>query len=379
MSTKFCCRLCSDETLTGTELDLAPIFSNWYSLESHLYQVHMNNSFPFECDACNAQFQSNYNLLRHRQRVHLLNLCAEPFPQCFVIKLCPVPSCSYEKEQFGNYEELKAHLLNFHAETFRCSKKLKNNSENKSVKHSGVRKSFNEGARYICPHKKCGATYSTRKLFNNHLNDHDIFESDKCDRCQKRALSVQSSICLGKPENNESEESKCSCFVTHKFQCSIELCRKVFTTQHNLRMHSQQCHAAEVIKYYCKFCENLFNSERSLFEHIQVHINPKSFICNLCGEYFNQQTGLTRHIATVHQGRRSHFCCVCGKSFSQSGNLDTHLRNIHKLKCEKCFGEFQAETKPELEEHVRNCNGHVIYLMENDNCDLQQEVTVSGS
>jgi len=389
MATKFCCRLCVNDVPQHEppEQQEAPIFSNYYSLEAHIYQTHYNNCFPFACDICDSHFHSHYNFLRHRQRSHRRNLASEPTPEaCFVVRNCPVKCCEFEKEAFVSYEDLKHHLLSTHSSMFRLEKKSTKRSSSTTMIYSETKKSKHdidseksESNKFICFHKHCGASYSTRKKFNLHLRDHEIAKAEKCARCQKRVPELNSATNFFITDVDVSTtKSSCDCLKTHPFQCLEEKCLKVFTTGYNLKMHKQLCHAIELTKYFCRFCEDLFNSERSLFEHIQVHINPRSFPCNLCGELFNQQTALTRHIATIHNGRRAHICCVCGKSFSQSGNLDAHLRNIHKMKCDTCFGEFQAQDKNELEDHIRNCNGHVIYLMENDNCDLQQEIVIAG-
>ncbi|XP_063718573.1 zinc finger protein 107-like [Symsagittifera roscoffensis] len=367
MASKFCCRIC-------TEKPNLQIFSNWYSLESHIYQLHFGNVFPFQCDECRAVFQAEYNLRRHRERSHLRigNNCPD---ECLVIKNCPVDNCQHQ--QILAYEELRNHLQSDHSDLFKLDKYTRQNLRKvtfSKVSTPKMKKLDNSNSKFSCPYKRCGAWYSSKKLFNKHLRDHDLFLSLKCPRCQKRLEGVQAE---SEPSLSE-KTSHCDCYKTHPYTCPEENCLKVFPSRFNLKTHFQLVHSGAT-KYQCDFCDDVFKSQRSLCEHIQVHFHPRSFHCNLCGEFFNQKTALVRHVTTLHEGRRAHFCCVCGRSFSQSGNLVTHLNNVHKLKCEKCFGQFQADNKQQLEDHVTSCNGHIIYLMDNDNCDLEQEVTVIGS
>ena len=374
MSSKFCCRLCSSDSEV-------PLFSTGYAFEAHLYKCHMRNSFPLQCDLCPSKFQSHHNLTRHRQRSHS-NFDSPP-DQCLFLNHCPV--CL--KPDFRSYDQLRQHLIQSHKPVFKLDKQMTESiklskffpfgapqtEKDKRRPHLKQRESM----KFQCFHKGCDAQYSNRKLFDVHLKDHQIFLSEKCQRCLKPLETNEEFLTS---VESQSEYKKCNCKETRPLNCVVENCQKVFKYPCDLKVHVDASHSVDDSrKVTCQYCGSIFSCERNLEDHIRVHFTPHSFLCNCCGQLFSQQTALTRHISTIHKGRKANFCCVCGKSFSQSGNLTLHLKNVHKLQCSKCFGDFKALSKCELEEHVKTCDGNLVYFMEDDNCGIEREIVIDTS
>ena len=63
-----------------------------------------------------------------------------------------------------------------------------------------------------------------------------------------------------------------------------------------------------------------------------VHEGKRPYKCEapLCGFSFTQKRKLTRHTASVHEGKKDHKCRLCGAEFAEKGNLKIHLARIHE-------------------------------------------------
>ena len=55
----------------------------------------------------------------------------------------------------------------------------------------------------------------------------------------------------------------------------------------------------------CLHCGKLFDCKSKLKRHEVVHTKAKPFKCQYCGKGFAQQSSVSVHIATLHQGSAS--------------------------------------------------------------------------
>ncbi|KAK0196359.1 hypothetical protein F5146DRAFT_1152076 [Armillaria mellea] len=81
--------------------------------------------------------------------------------------------------------------------------------------------------------------------------------------------------------------------------------------------------------------------------------------CQICGNQFAGQTGLSRHKRLHDPFAIRYECLHCGKLMSQKANLDSHIEKLH-LGPHKCSvaGCCMAFLQPRsLERHVRKCKG----------------------
>lgn len=80
-------------------------------------------------------------------------------------------------------------------------------------------------------------------------------------------------------------------------------------------------------KFKCETCPARFKIFNNLTAHESIH--NKKFECNLCNKKFGILILLTRHVKEIHENPGSYGCGICGRKFNKKGSLKTHEK-IHK-------------------------------------------------
>ncbi|XP_075150585.1 uncharacterized protein LOC142224688 isoform X1 [Haematobia irritans] len=140
------------------------------------------------------------------------------------------------------------------------------------------------------------------------------------------------------PKMNPAEYDK---FLQEHFKITCDKCQESFERFRFLCQHYTKEHNEEG---YALCCGNKFYNRKSLVDHINYHLNPEYFKCNICGKVFTKRKYLISHIK-MHDEKT--FCCdMCDKKFVQKHSLDkhklTHLpKSEKKFPCNDC-GKFYA-------------------------------------
>jgi len=171
-----------------------------------------------------------------------------------------------------------------------------------------------------------------------------------------------------------------------EFKC-LE-CNKVFSKENDLKKHKGckklKCNHCEyyTIKkvltdryrstkenesYRCDSC--VFSTEclkRLMSHEYDVHNNPNSKICNICGYITNRNSKLTMHMQK-HNEEKRHKCNHCNYSCTRKSRLDDHINFKHyKVKswvCDLCGRSFTRVEN--LREHSR-----IFHMPPIHKCDL---------
>ena len=62
-----------------------------------------------------------------------------------------------------------------------------------------------------------------------------------------------------------------------------------------------------------------------------VHDGKKPFNCSICDHKFSIKQSLTKHIASVHEGKKPYNCSICNQKFSSKQSLTRHIGSVHGL------------------------------------------------
>ncbi|XP_058830505.1 transcription factor grauzone-like [Topomyia yanbarensis] len=183
-----------------------------------------------------------------------------------------------------------------------------------------------------------------------------------------------------KPKKEIEEEDK---QILEYFKFACELCHETTVTFIELRKHFREKHEQ---KGYHRCCNKKLFKRCHLLEHIQVHLNPNLYGCDLCPKSFSSKEYLQLHKMQAHASEvdRPFKCDKCPKSFIQKGQLSSHMGrhqlypctlcdkvlagkgsltahmvNMHsdmgRMICDTCGREFK--TKPCFDKHVRKHMG----------------------
>lgn len=108
-----------------------------------------------------------------------------------------------------------------------------------------------------------------------------------------------------------------------------QVCGEEFEKQTKLKKHLKS-HGVNLIKYQCDVCEKFFNVESALIVHKRKHTGEKPHTCDQCGRMFSQIGNLNRHKIT-HTDYKPYQCETCEKRFNRLDLLKAHEK-IHAMR-----------------------------------------------
>ncbi|XP_041466761.1 zinc finger protein 2 homolog isoform X2 [Lytechinus variegatus] len=119
--------------------------------------------------------------------------------------------------------------------------------------------------------------------------------------------------------------------------------------------------------YVCDQCGEAFNQSCNLTLHEQTHVGERPYVCNQCGKAFKRKDHLAvhkqSHTGTGETRERPYVCDQCGKAFVSTYALKTH-KQIHTGEkpyvCDQCGKTFSHESY--LKAHKRTHEGEKPYV-----------------
>lgn len=130
------------------------------------------------------------------------------------------------------------------------------------------------------------------------------------------------------------------------FICDI--CNSRFKHKYRIVAHMKDRHAKWGKKYQCQFCAKLFYSDREVKGHERLHVNARSYVCNLCGKGFNQKTTLN-----VHLKSKAHSANYKTKPYKKKPKpINGNKNNLNqRLRCNLCIPSSVFSTPEERTFH----------------------------
>ncbi|XP_018336391.1 gastrula zinc finger protein xFG20-1-like isoform X1 [Agrilus planipennis] len=113
-----------------------------------------------------------------------------------------------------------------------------------------------------------------------------------------------------------------------EFVCKI--CNETFKDRKLLAVHNKSKHGMDK-PYNCLFCDRQFKRSADIYRHELIHLNQRSFTCEICNQSYNTPSILSSHMIIKHadSSKWKYVCSHCNKKFPFKSNRDTHIRRHH--------------------------------------------------
>ncbi|EDW69643.2 zinc finger protein 85 [Drosophila virilis] len=173
------------------------------------------------------------------------------------------------------------------------------------------------------------------------------------------------------------------------FQCTVESCKKGFTTSGGLRLHMDHAHSelsevhactvegcgmtfprpvlltfhlkrvhkiitSRARDHPCTECDKVFRCSTALKKHMYKHTGEeKPISCNICNKRFHINSELKDHLLR-HAGVKNHVCPYCGVGKTTRQEWNKHILTHTKEKqfhCLQC--DHSSHNKQALANHVK--------------------------
>ncbi|XP_055626281.1 gastrula zinc finger protein XlCGF26.1-like [Toxorhynchites rutilus septentrionalis] len=146
-------------------------------------------------------------------------------------------------------------------------------------------------------------------------------------------------------------------FIAENVNIECDTCAEKYETFQQLQQHSLEKHQKRA---YVFCCDHKFSRKPRLIDHIQFHLNPLQFQCDICSKSFRHSEALKYHKDKLHSGEEKTLqCSMCPKTFSKQKFLKIHEKYHRKLDeknwhCATCDRYFAYESF--LRQHNRTAH-----------------------
>uniref|UniRef100_A0A182YD30 C2H2-type domain-containing protein n=2 Tax=Anopheles stephensi TaxID=30069 RepID=A0A182YD30_ANOST len=136
--------------------------------------------------------------------------------------------------------------------------------------------------------------------------------------------------------NELSPQLSAERLVLQHHNLSCDLCSAPLSDFSHLHKHYKIEHST---KGYLRCCNRMIYKKCWMIEHLQVHLNPDTFRCELCAKSYSSSKVLKEHTKEVHApaAERSLPCTKCSKAFVSRSHLNAHIMVAHgTVPCPQC-------------------------------------------
>ncbi|CAI9722105.1 zinc finger protein 236-like [Octopus vulgaris] len=131
-------------------------------------------------------------------------------------------------------------------------------------------------------------------------------------------------------------------------------------------------------KHRCGLCGKLFDTQKQLQMHEQLHTKFRPYTCRFCGQRFTKSAMRIRHERS-HLGEKPFMCIACGSSFTRNYSLKLHEQRRHSRGpciCTDC-GKV-CESLSSLKFHTQKHESFDAFAAKDNNNSTQMEPTATG-
>lgn len=188
---------------------------------------------------------------------------------------------------------------------------------------------------YLCV--MCCSKFPDLKSLTNHIS-----EETPC-----YVIKVPCPVC-GKEFPNKSRCTSHMQSHKEKQKYFCDKCGKMFNTTISLSAHLEIMHTeyfdAIGDRFQCKLCDHIAETKQQVLQHINInHLHLSTFLCDICGKIFTNETGLKVHIM-IHRDTKPYLCQICSKAFKIQSSLRAHIKTHSQEKrfvCDQCGKSFK--------------------------------------
>lgn len=163
-----------------------------------------------------------------------------------------------------------------------------------------------------------------------------------------------------KPEKEkkavDSQKAALEAELLQHFKLDCDICAIPMNDFNELGKHFKRLHREEQV--YIRCCNKKIQRKYWIVEHLQVHLYPNAFHCEICNKSYTSSRVLKEHHKEVHTPNeaRAVKCETCQKSFATQRALSSHLLASHgSVPCPQCFKVLASQGS--LKKHMLMMHG----------------------
>lgn len=143
----------------------------------------------------------------------------------------------------------------------------------------------------------------------------------------------------------------------YAFMC--EYCGIRLPTRLVLLKHSRIMHQVD-ISWNCPHCDYKTKRHQTLKRHMDLHLEKKNFMCEICGNSFHALATLKDHHQFVHSDERNYKCSECEKSFKNQSSLARHRRIHSDDRPYQCHCGTSYKRLSHLKRHMSSAHNQIL-------------------
>ncbi|KAG7165588.1 Zinc finger protein 768-like 1 [Homarus americanus] len=231
------------------------------------------------------------------------------------------------------------------------------------IEHKSLPQNITVNREYKC--EKCERVFNRPSILRHHLQLHGGVKPLECRLCNKqfshkRGLRKHMNSIIHEHmllTNNLQKDHAYDVKQNFAFVC--EYCGIKLPSRHMLSKHSRMTHKVG-ITWSCPHCDYKTKRNHTLKRHMELHLESRNFMCEICGNSFQALATLKDHHNFVHSDERNYKCSECNKSFKNKSSLARHCRTHSDDRPYQCHCGTSYKRLSHLKRHMSSAHNEIL-------------------